>query len=170
MRPEQAYQLSQDTNGDEDLNFKTLLLMGCPQLPVQVSAALYMANKLNREGFDVMAAGNKAAISLLLNSDPEKHYIKKLMDLDRCIADLAEKKIDFDLNFVFIHSDSGVVYLETVRSLSRGKTVAVIFGDQVDSLIEACRDSMIIAAKAVHNPTPLRVKLDEVKSWAALMK
>ena len=149
---------------------KALLMMGCPELPVQTAAALYIASKLNGEGFEVTAAGNKAAISLLLNSDPEKHYCKKVMDLDRCIGVLAEKKIDFDLCFVFIHGDSGISYLATVRSLSKAKTVAVIFGKEIEPLIEASADSVIIAAKAVHNPTPLRAKIVGVKSWAALMK
>ncbi len=147
-----------------------LLMMGCPELPVQTAAALYIANKLNREGFEVTAAGNNAAISLLLNSDPEKHYIKTAMDLDRCIANLAEKKTDFDLCFVFIHSDSGISSLATVKSLSKAKTVAVIFGKDIEPLIKESGDSIIIAAKAVHNPTPLRAKIDGVKSWAALTK
>lgn len=149
---------------------KALLLMGCPELPVQSAAALYIANKLNNEGFEVTVAGNNAALSLLLNSDPERHYVKKVIELDRCIANLAEKKIDFDICFVFIHSDSGISYLATVKSLSKAKTIAVIFGKEIDSLIEASGDSIIIAAKAVHNPTPLKVKIDEVKSWAALTR
>jgi len=151
-------------------SMKALLMMGCPELPVQTAAALYIANRLNLEGFDVTAAGNKAAISLLLSSDPEKHYIKKVMDLDRCIGSLAEKKIDFDLGFVFIHSDSGISYLSTLKSLSNARTVAVIFGKEIEPLIEASGDSVIIAAKAVHNPTPLRAQIDGVKSWAALKK
>ena len=149
---------------------KALLMMGCPELPVQTALALYIANKLNNEGFDVTAAGNKAAISLLLNSDPGKHYIKKVMDLDRCIGALAEKKIEFDLGFVFIHSDSGISYLATLKSLSKAKTVALIFGKEIEPLIEASGDSLIIAAKAVHNPTPLRAQIDGVKSWAALRR
>ena len=149
---------------------KALLMMGCPELPVQTALALYIANKLNGEGFEVTAAGNKAAISLLLNSDPGKHYIKKVMDLDRCIGALAEKKIEFDLGFVFIHSDSGISYLATLKSLSKAKTVALIFGKEIEPLIEASGDSLIIAAKAVHNPTPLRAQIDGVKSWAALRR
>ena len=149
------------------IELKALLILGCPELPVQTAAALYIASKLNSEGIEVTAAGNKAAISLLLNSDPEKHYIKSVMDLDRCIAGLAEKKMDCDLCFVFIHSDSGISYLATVRSLINAKTVAVIFGKEIEPIIEACGDSVILAAKAVHNPTPLRVKIDGVKSWAA---
>ena len=149
---------------------KALLMMGCPELPVQTAAALYIANKLNGEGFEVAAAGNKAAISLLLNSDPGKHYIKKVMDLDRCIGALAEKKMDFDLGFVFIHSDSGISYLATLKSLSKAKTVALIFGKEIEPLIKESGDSVIIAAKAVHNPTPLRAQIDGVKSWAALMR
>jgi len=153
-----------------EFNMKALLMMGCPELPVQTAVALYIANKLNSEGIEVTSAGNKAAISLLLNSDPEKHYIKKVMDLDRCIGTLAEKKMDFDLCFVFIHSDSGISYLATVKSLSQAKTVAVIFGKDIEPLIEASAGSIIIAAKAVHNPTPLRAQIDGVKSWAALTK
>ncbi len=149
---------------------KALLMMGCPELPVQTAAALYIANKLNCEGFEVTAAGNKAAISLLFNSDPGKHYIKKVMDLDRCIGALAEKKMDFDLGFVFIHSDSGISYLATLKSLSKAKTVAVIFGKEIEPLIEASGNSVVIAAKAVHNPTPLRAQIDGVKSWAALTR
>lgn len=149
---------------------KALLLMGCPELPVQTAAALYIANKLNLEGFEVTSAGNKAAISLLLNSDPEKHYIKKVMDLDRCIGAIVEKKMDFDLCFVFIHSDSGISYLATIKSISKAKTIAIIFGKDIEPLIEASTDSIIIAAKAVHNPTPLRAQIDGVKSWAALRK
>ncbi len=125
---------------------------------------------MNNEGFEVTIAGNKAAVSLLLNSDPQKHYIKKVMDLDRCIGALAEKKMDFDLCFVFIHSDSGIAYLATVKSLSKAKTVAVIFGKEIEPLIGASGDSVIIAAKAVHNPTPLRAQIDGVKSWAALTR
>ncbi len=145
-------------------------MMGCPELPVQTAAGLYIANKLNSEGFEVTFAGNKAAVSLLLNSDPDRHYIRKVMDLDRCIGALAEKKMEPDLCFVFIHSDSGISYLATVKSLSKAKTVAVIFGKDIEPLIEASGDSVIIAAKAVHNPTPLRVQIDGVKSWAALMR
>ena len=149
---------------------KALLMMGCPELPVQTAAALYIANKLDREGFEVTSAGNNAAISLLLNSDPDKHYIKKVMDLDRCIGALAEKEMDFDLCFVFIHSDSGISYLATIKSISKAKTIAVIFGKEIEPLIESSTGSIIIAAKAVHNPTPLRAQIDGVKSWAALTR
>lgn len=149
---------------------KALLMMGCPELPVQTAVALYIANKLNLEGFEVIAAGNNAAISLFLNSDPEKHYIKKVMDLDRCIGALAETKMELDLCFVFIHSDTGISYLATVKSLSKAKTVAVIFGKEIEPLIEASAGSIILAATAVHNPTPLRAKIEGVKSWAALTR
>jgi hypothetical protein len=52
----------------------------------------------------------------------------------------------------------------------QAKTVAVIFGKDIEPLIEASAGSIIIAAKAVHNPTPLRAQIDGVKSWAALTK
>ncbi len=149
---------------------KALLFMGCPQLPVQTVAALDIASMLKLEGIEVTAAGNNAALSLLRGSDPEKHYVSKMTDLDRCIADIAENKTDYDLCFVFIHNDSGIVYLETLKSLSKAKTVAVIFGKNIEPLINACGDSIVVAAKASHNYTPLRAKIREVESWAALTK
>ena len=149
---------------------KALLFMGCPQMPVQTTAVLNIASKLKQEGIDVTAAGNKAALSLVRGSDPEKHYVTKMTDLDRCIANFAEHKTDYDLCFVFIHSDSGIVYLETLKSLSKAKIVAVIFGKDIEPLVKACGDSMVVAAKATHTFTPLKVKIGEVKSWVALMK
>jgi len=50
------------------------------------------------------------------------------------------------------------------QSLSKAKTVAVIFGKDIEPLIEASADSIIIAAKAVHNPTA-KAQIDGVKSW-----
>ncbi|MFU8766133.1 MAG: DUF1890 family protein [Candidatus Methanoperedens sp.] len=149
---------------------KALLFMGCPQMPVQTPAVLDIASKLKLEGIEVTAAGNKAALSLVRGCDPEKHYVTKMTDIDRCIADIAEHKTDYDLCFVFIHNDSGIVYLETLRSLSKAKTVAVIFGKNIEPLVNACRDSVVVAARASHNFTPLRAKIREVGLWAALTK
>jgi len=149
---------------------RALLFMGCPQVPVQTPAVLDIASSLKLEGIEVTATGNKAALSLVRGCDPEKHYITKMTDLDRCIADIAEHKTDYDLCFVFIHNDSGIVYLETLKSLSKAKTVAVIFGKNIEPLVNACGNSVVVAAKAEHNFTPLRAKIREVESWAALTK
>ncbi|MEA1966302.1 MAG: DUF1890 family protein, partial [Euryarchaeota archaeon] len=90
-----------------------LFLLGCPESPVQTAIALYLANGLKRDSIDVTVAGTKAAIALLKVSDPEGNYVRKTADLDSCIENLAEKKVDFDLCFVFVRNDAGISYLST---------------------------------------------------------
>ncbi|MCK4812188.1 MAG: DUF1890 family protein, partial [Methanosarcinales archaeon] len=85
-----------------------LLLLGCPELPVQTGIALYLANKLAKKDVDVTIAGTPSAINLIKVSDPERNYAKKMIDLDRCIENIAEKRMDFDSCFVFIHNDAGI--------------------------------------------------------------
>lgn len=148
---------------------KALLALGCPELPVQTSLALYLAQKLQKEGIEVTIAGTNAAVSLIRVADPDRHYSKHLTDLDRTIEGLAEKRTDYDLAFVFIHSDSGISYLATLKSLSKGNVTAVIFGKEIESLVAMAEEqgTPTIAARAVHNPMPLKIKFDEVEQWAA---
>src|SRR5512138_2555026 len=108
------------TNG----NGKALLVMGCPEVPVQTSIVLYLSNKLQKAGFHATIAGTDAALKLMKVSDPEAHYIKDTVDLDQCIADLAEKRYDFDLCFVFMHSDAGMAYGATMSAISKAKVYA----------------------------------------------
>jgi hypothetical protein len=141
-----------------------LLLLGCPELPVQTSIALYLANKLKKGGINVVVAGTDAALNLLKVADPEGHYIdmEKMINLDRCIEDLAEKRKYFDLCFVFVHNDAGISYLETMHHISNASLFAIIFGNDVDPLTKMidfkCEK---IVAKAVHNPIPLKKKIDD---------
>jgi len=153
-------------------NKTALLMLGCPELPVQTSLAIYLVNRLRGEGMETTIAGTPSALSLLRVSDPGKHYVQRMIDLDKCIEELAEKRQDFDLGFVFIHNDAGVSYLATLHSLSKALLIAIVFGRETDSLVEAC-SSMgcgFLAAKAIHNPMPLKNKIDEVREWAALKR
>ncbi len=43
---------------------KCLLMMGCPEVPVQMSIVLYLSNKLKNHGKDVTVAGTNAALRL----------------------------------------------------------------------------------------------------------
>jgi hypothetical protein len=36
---------------------KALLVMGCPEVPVQMSIVLYLSHKLSKAGYDVTVAG-----------------------------------------------------------------------------------------------------------------
>jgi hypothetical protein len=141
----------------------TLLMMGCPEVPVQMSIVLYLSNKLSKAGYDVTVAGTDAALKLLKVSDPDGHYVQKTMDIDRCIAEIVEKKADFDLCFAFMHSDAGMTYAATISAISKAKLYAVIFGKNAESLAETIEfPAEKIVAKAVHNPVPLKNKIDRV--------
>ncbi len=155
------------------MNKKALLLLGCPEVPVQTGIALYLANRLKNAGMDVFVAGTDAALDLLKVSDPEGHYVdvEKMINLDKCIESLAEKREDFDFCFVFVHNDAGISYLATIQSISKAKLFAIIFGTDAESLsgqIDFNREMLV--AKTVHNPIPLKKEIDErikeVKRWA----
>ena len=145
-----------------------LLVLGCPQVPVQTSIALYLINKLKKSAIVPVAAGNKAANTLLIIADPDRHYLGEVMDLDRAVALMAEKKRDFDLCFVFIHNDAGVTYAATMGAISKAKLFAIVYGEHYDEQVKKIDfPCTTIAAKAVHNPLPLKKALDEVKPWDA---
>jgi hypothetical protein len=142
---------------------KVLLMMGCPEVPIQTSIVLYLMNKLNKAGFDTTAAGNDAAIKLLKVADPEGHYVKNTMDIDHCIEDIIERRTDFDICFAFMHNDAGMTYAATVSAISTARFYSVVFGKNAESLAETIEfPCEKIVAKAVHNPIPLKTKLDRV--------
>jgi hypothetical protein len=140
-----------------------LLMMGCPEVPTQTALVLYLSNKLEKDGMRVTVAGTDAARKLLMVSDPDEHYVKNLVDLDQCISDIVEKRKDFNVCFAFMHNDSGVVYAATMSAISGAKIYAVVFGRNAEALAETIEFPCTkIVAKAVHNPAPLKNKLDKV--------
>ncbi|PKL63924.1 MAG: DUF1890 domain-containing protein [Methanomicrobiales archaeon HGW-Methanomicrobiales-3] len=144
-----------------------LLVLGCPQVPVQTSIALYLINRLKKAGITPVVAGNKAANTLLVVADPDRHYLGEVMDLDRAVAQIADRKRDFDSCFVFIHNDAGVSYAATMGAISKAKLYGIVYGEHFEEQVKKIEFSCtIIAAKAVHNPLPLKKALDEVKPWA----
>ncbi len=145
-----------------------LLLLGCPESPVQTAIALYLANKLKKDSIDVTVAGTKSAIALLKVSDPEGNYVLETADLDSCIENLAEKKVDFDLCFVFVRNDAGISYLTTLSSISYAKLFAIVFGSDADSLADTIDfECEKIVYKTGHNPVPLKNRIDRVMAWDA---
>jgi hypothetical protein len=142
---------------------KVLLMMGCPEIPIQTSIALYLSHKLTNLGFDVTVAGTDAVIKLLKVSDPEGHYVKKMVDLDKTLEDIIEKRMDFDICFAFMHNDSGMTYAATMSAISQARLYSVIFGRNAETLAEAIEfDTEKVVAKDVHNPIRLKSKLDKV--------
>ncbi|NMB78473.1 MAG: DUF1890 domain-containing protein [Methanomicrobiales archaeon] len=145
-----------------------LLVLGCPQVPVQTSIALYLINRLKKAGITPVVAGNKAANTLLVVADPDRVYLGEVMDLDRAVARISDGKRDFDSCYVFIHNDAGVSYAATMGAISKGKVVVVVYGEHYEEQVAKIEfPCTIVAAKAVHNPLPLKKALDEAKPWAA---
>jgi len=145
-----------------------LLVLGCPQVPVQTSIALYLINRLKKAGITPVVAGNKAANTLLVVADQDRHYLGEVIDLDRAIGLITDKKREFDLCFVFIHNDAGVSYAATLGAISQAKLYGLVYGEHFEEQAKKIDFSCtVIAAKAVHNPLPLKKALDEVAPWAA---
>ena len=142
---------------------KALLVMGCPEVPVQMSIAIYLAQRLRKSGYDVTVAGTDAAVKLLKVADFDSYYVQKTVDLDQLIPEIVEKKIDFDLCFAFMHSDAGMTYGATFSAISKAKLYAVVFGKNAEELAKTIDyPAEKIVAKATHNPTPLKNKIDKV--------
>lgn len=145
-----------------------LIVLGCPQVPVQTSIAFYLINRLKKAGITPVVAGNRAANTLLVVADTDRHYLGEVMDLDRAVALIADKKRDFDLCFVFIHNDAGVSYAATMGAISKARLYALVYGEHFEEQAKKIDfPCTTIAAKAVHNPLPLKKALDEVKPWDA---
>ncbi len=157
-----------------DLTEKTipasaLLVLGCPEVPVQQALALHIAWQLRKHGSAVHAAGNPAVLNLLKVSDPEKRYLPETSVLEKCIAEIVGKKRDCDLCIAFAHSDAGITYAATMRHLlPASRLVVIVFGkdpEPLAALIDFPCEKII--DKAVHNPMQLRKKVNEVFGWAA---
>ncbi len=142
---------------------KALLVMGCPEVPVQISIVIYLAHKLEKAGWDVTVAGTNSPIKLLKAADPESYYVKKTADLDWMIQEIVEKRMDFDACFAFMHSDAGMAYGATFAAISHARHYAVVFGKNAEALGESIDyPAEKIVAKATHNPGPLKSKIDRV--------
>jgi hypothetical protein len=147
----------------EDAPKRVLLMMGCPEVPVQMSIALYLSHRLTKAGLDVTVAGTDAALKLLAVSDADGHYVKNVMDLDLCLADIIEKRREFDVCFAFMHNDAGMTFAATMSAISTALLYVVVFGKNAEHLAETIEfKCQKIVAKAVHNPMPLKNKIDRV--------
>jgi len=146
-----------------------LIVLGCPEVPIQQALALHVSYSLMKQGFTTHITGNPAVLNLLRVSDPEKRYLPGMNVLEKCIEEIVEKKRDCNLCIVFAHSDAGITYAATMRHLlPASRLVVIIFGKDPEPLALLidfpCEK---IVEKAVHNPMQLRKKINEVFRWAA---
>jgi len=146
-----------------------LLVLGCPEVPVQQALALHIAYQLKQHGARVHAAGNPAVLNLLKVSDPEKHYLPEVQVLENCISEIVEKRRNAELCIVFAHSDAGISYAATMRHiLPDARLVLIIFGKDPDALVALVDfPCETIIEKAVHNPMAIKKKINGVFGWAA---
>ncbi|MDI6842137.1 DUF1890 domain-containing protein [Methanothermobacter wolfeii] len=143
---------------------KTLILLGCPESPVQIPLALYTSHRLREKGFSVTLTANPAAIRLIQVADPEGIYTGELKDLESCLEGLSEGDYEFLVGFV--PNDAAAAYLITFAGILNTRTLAVVFErdagvleELVDEIMDGS-DAEVIAARAHHNPAPLRVRID----------
>lgn len=154
---------------------KALILLGCPESPSQTPLAIYCGYALGKKGYDVTFACNPSAAKLLEVSDPEKHYFKKHLNIDKCLDNLEESA--YDLLIGFAHKDAAVSYFVTFYHIIQSKAIALVFEkdqdlvNQFESTIAESTDATIVSARAFHNPTPIRVKIDKAleKLWGFIM-
>ncbi|MDR1721460.1 MAG: DUF1890 domain-containing protein [Methanobrevibacter sp.] len=145
---------------------KALILIGCPESPSQTPLTLYSSYKLTELGYEVTIASNPAAAKLLEVSDPENHYIHNTVNIDSLLDELEPKS--YDLLLGLVHKDAAASYFVTFYHILQTDAIALIFEkdqdilDEFIEIIEESTDAKMVVARAFHNPTPLRVKLDKV--------
>ena len=158
--------MEQDSGGQAAKT--ALLLLGCPEVPVQMGIALYIAGRFEKGGIQATVAGNPSVIQLARVSDPDQHYVKRLMNLEKAMAGLIEGRLHPDLIVSFAHNDAGISYAATVRHVSPSPLYLIIFGREAEELAGLAEfDCEKIVERAVHNPGQLKKKIDGVFGWAA---
>ncbi|WP_048189947.1 DUF1890 domain-containing protein [Methanobacterium sp. SMA-27] len=143
---------------------KALILLGCPEAPSQTPLAIYTTYSLKKAGYEVTIASTPSASKLLEVSDPEQFYVNKRVDIESCLENLEENM--YDLLVGFVHKDAAVSYFVTFYHILNTKSLAIVFEKDANLLekfandVQENTDANIISARAYHNPTPLRVKID----------
>lgn len=153
---------------EEPTHRTALLVMGCPKVPVQTSLVLYLAHRMKKAGIRTIIAGTPSARQLIRIADPEGHYILEMRDLDATIAALANGDLPITESYVFIHNDAGISYAATIASLTHQPVTAIVFGEEAEQIShEITFPCTVIAEPAIHNPMPIKIKLEEVAPWDA---
>ena len=143
---------------------KALILLGCPESPSQTPMAVYAAQKLAKMNYDVTVASTPSASKLLEVSDPDEYYIKNKVDIESTLDDLNEGS--YDLLIGFVHKDSAASYFVTFYHILQCEAIALVFEknlellEEFENIVKENTGAKIVAVRAFHNPTPLRVKFD----------
>lgn len=148
---------------------KALIVLGCPEVPVQNALAVYTAYQLKTSGYSLLIAGNPAVMKLLMTSDPQRHYIGKMTTLEKAVEEITSGNDKYDLCIAFAHSDAGISYAATMKYLlPSARFITIVFGREAESISHLIEyDGEQIVEIAVHNPMQLRKKMSEVLGWDA---
>ncbi|HWQ67147.1 MAG TPA: DUF1890 domain-containing protein [Methanospirillum sp.] len=148
---------------------KALIVLGCPEVPVQNSLAVYTSYQLKKQGYSVLIAGNPAVMKLLMTSDPEKHYVSTMTTLEKAVDAITEGDGAYDLCIAFAHSDAGISYGATMRYLlPSARFITIVFGREAEEIAKLIEyDGEQIIEVAVHNPMQIKKRMNEVLGWAA---
>jgi len=143
---------------------KALILLGCPESPSQTPMAVYATQKLAKMDYDVTVASTPSASKLLEVSDPDEYYIKNKIDIESSLNSLNEGS--YDLLIGFVHKDAAASYFVTFYHILQCEAIALVFEkdpellEEFENIVKENTDAKIVAVRAFHNPTPLRVKFD----------
>ncbi len=151
----------------ETTDKKALIVLGCPEVPVQNALAVYTAYQLKSSGYSFLIAGNPAVMKLLMTSDPERHYIGAMTSLEKAVEDISSGNDNVDLCIAFAHSDAGISYAATMKYLlPSARFITIVFGREAESISHLIEyEGEQIVEVAVHNPMQLRKKMSEVLGW-----
>ncbi len=144
---------------------KALILLGCPESPSQTPLAIYAAYQLELKGLQVTVAGTPSALKMLEISDPNKQYLKHKTDIESCLDTLEEETYDILLGFA--HNDAAVSYFITFYHILQVPAISVVFArdpvllQELEKEVTETTKARIVSARAYHNPTPLKVRLDQ---------
>lgn len=149
---------------------EALILIGCPQIPVQSPLVLYIADFLQDAKVNPVVAANPSAKQLVRVSDPKGHYVSNYCDLEKTIAGLSEGTVSYPLIVSLVHNDAGLTFTATAAAVSPKSTiVTVFFGEHAYELAdEAEYPTEKITAPLTHNVKGIIPHLEEVLEWAVL--
>lgn len=149
---------------------EVLILLGCPQIPVQSAVTIYVADLIRDLGHTPVVAANPSATQLIKASDPKGHYVNSYKNVDKLISDLADRVVSYPLIISLIHNDAGLTYTATAAALAPSSLmITILYGEhayEIAGEIEFPAETVV--APVTHNTRPLLGKIDEVLSWAAL--
>ena len=115
---------------------KALVLLGCPEAPSQTPIGLYASYKLGQMGYDVTVSSNPAAGKILDISDPEKVYVKKRVDIEKCLDEIEEGEAEEVAEFADMVQSSTDADIIAVRAFHNPNPIKVRFDKYLKTLEE----------------------------------